>query len=1582
MQQPIGYNVPDVELQTATIRIQLGLRMLHARDMEGQTLRWCLRAIQESRQQPDFPWSTLRTPPPDARSSFADAVTTSLQQVHLCIRTDSTLYPDRPSQECHWERGLIHTTPAWAREALALLLRRLQHPTCADLQHRRNWPKFRDLQRFFADTPSPDLPPITRIPLWRHFTTPFGGPPVPSYAAISDGTGDGVIGACHLSDASDLATIIRLDAGDTAGEAELVGLVVSHASLQARQAPRAEGRKFSDCQSAIALWEKARAPTFDPMLRPHGRAAILQLFISTQQPYTPHQDWPCSWIPGHSDDEDPDSIDEESKPYFDAHVICDNLATESKKLPALSLVTGFEVDYLFFLGDASGCRCFTPLATHVAALRVSPDYHAQQTQRARVHNLGTSWRNIPMADLDIPEYSTPWDSRKACDPHKRDCHNSDTLTAQLLDLPQLKPAAIHGHGRAAIPCRMDILGGLFTLTESDTNPISGRPTLGTCIFCCRGEPDTLLHALHECPMDRWTDLPTNWPQQAAQLIHTRFEVNSLAAILHLGCPLDLSEPSRPPATDRSTKRKRPQRTMQIVPYTEVRRAQLERSTTPLNETGAHRWFAAMNCSIREKEHALRQAARTSDADMPAAQLLRAALVKQQTLLAEERQLWQQSNRLLAHEDEASDMDRTLGLESRAAPDSGGATFPTAWAGVPTIHLSDQQESAAWPAPPPDSWLFAGLVTNAGHLQALASYGVTHRVPMLAILGCGLDSMHAPADRLEWPLPHEFTIPAANYSAQFLDSLGTPGHATASLCLLPWGQPNPILPAWLRLWPLLYSGHSDSAAHVRHDTDGARLRTQLVQEFQSRPDVQWWRDCPPGATGQAQAAGIWTKELGCKLRGSMTQRAAAQLYACHYWNVGANAASIRDCRAATASAICSLRPPSLSTADLTQLQRFARPLPSRPQPARHHGWHGPLLSRVNLATVIDPGTGLPVVYTPPRKHHQLGPVTAMYHTLLKAAAAWVSANTLTSALPNAAWNAWIQRGVCAVPTCTSTPDTAQLHGFVLPTGHLLCQTCFEVWETAIKGQLQITAAQPCAKDAKGNCTGCTLTSSHSRLGLRRQFIRSHLRDLCHCLFRHLPSNTANRLVIILHRELRDLHLTLDKEHLLGIPASIYGSLLGWFSWHYSRATPVPIASTTAKDPAPSEHWATACYNALCVVDLRQPTAKSRTSEESSMELTLNQAPALRAIHATLADHCGASTVALQTQINRQNFRRDYGLDDTPLPEPADNSIGSHQDACCSICNRTDEDAWGEADGRDDNLLQLWNCIPCAQWFHDECLPEETRDSLPERAMTEEDLDANPGWRCPDCVAGKRFAINRILEIVRTEAGRYRLVLDYIGYPYYECELPTLLTDTKMALGADALTEAYQRHELQRTHRSLLFCAIALLDAMDQTEPLKQFGLHFKLVHSDPRLYLISHRSLGQRGLSTAEASTYNMLGDSHEEVDLKKGRGEAATLALSKHWARDQCNPLPNAQNPSLACEGAKLGCRADPRSAYTGAAHEDRDWRSLPGHAAADGLYSASYLGAIWSAVRMEWHFSHAINTFAAGASYSVQKAQTAIVLW
>jgi hypothetical protein len=118
------------------------------------------------------------------------------------------------------------------------------------------------------------------------------------------------------------------------------------------------------------------------------------------------------------------------------------------------------------------------------------------------------------------------------------------------------------------------------------------------------------------------------------------------------------------------------------------------------------------------------------------------------------------------------------------------------------------------------------------------------------------------------------------------------------------------------------------------------------------------------------------------------------------------------------------------------------------------------------------------------------------------------------------------------------------------------------------------------------------------------------------------------------------------------------------------------------------------------------------------------------------------------------------------------------------------------------------------------------------------------------------------------------------------------------------------------------------------------------------------------------------------VDLKKGRGKAAALALPVRWAMDQCNPFPNARNPSVACEGARSHCRAGPRSAYTGAAHEVRDRRLHTANAAADGLYSASYFGAIWSSSRTKLYFSHAINPLAAGASYSVQWTQTTTVLW
>ena len=106
-----------------------------------------------------------------------------------------------------------------------------------------------------------------------------------------------------------------------------------------------------------------------------------------------------------------------------------------------------------------------------------------------------------------------------------------------------------------------------------------------------------------------------------------------------------------------------------------------------------------------------------------------------------------------------------------------------------------------------------------------------------------------------------------------------------------------------------------------------------------------------------------------------------------------------------------------------------------------------------------------------------------------------------------------------------------------------------------------------------------------------------------------------------------------------------------------------------------------------------------------------------------------------------------------------------------------------------------------------------------------------------------------------------MLEYIGYNFYELDKCSVL-DVMDQVGKGALIEAYQRHELTRNTRSLLYCVLALLDALDQEEPLKNFGLHVKMTHDDPKLYLVSHASLAKRGFSVGQANVYHMLAPEH------------------------------------------------------------------------------------------------------------------------
>ena len=100
------------------------------------------------------------------------------------------------------------------------------------------------------------------------------------------------------------------------------------------------------------------------------------------------------------------------------------------------------------------------------------------------------------------------------------------------------------------------------------------------------------------------------------------------------------------------------------------------------------------------------------------------------------------------------------------------------------------------------------------------------------------------------------------------------------------------------------------------------------------------------------------------------------------------------------------------------------------------------------------------------------------------------------------------------------------------------------------------------------------------------------------------------------------------------------------------------------------------------------------------------------------------------------------------------------------------------------------------------------------------------------------MSRILELARmdsgSETGQYRLLLEYLGDSFYELDKHSVL-DVMDHVGRGALIEAYQRHEITvtRNTRSLLFCVLALLDALDQGEPLRTLGLHVKMTHDDSR-----------------------------------------------------------------------------------------------------------------------------------------------------
>jgi hypothetical protein len=95
---------------------------------------------------------------------------------------------------------------------------------------------------------------------------------------------------------------------------------------------------------------------------------------------------------------------------------------------------------------------------------------------------------------------------------------------------------------------------------------------------------------------------------------------------------------------------------------------------------------------------------------------------------------------------------------------------------------------------------------------------------------------------------------------------------------------------------------------------------------------------------------------------------------------------------------------------------------------------------------------------------------------------------------------------------------------------------------------------------------------------------------------------------------------------------------------------------------------------------------------------------------------------------------------------------------------------------------------------------------------------PPWRCEECVKKDQYAVQRILEVVRGEDGKFYLLLEYLGYRYLEARLESRLVDRN-----SELRRAYREHANTRTSISMLYFAGAILDAMWHGQSLKELGM---------------------------------------------------------------------------------------------------------------------------------------------------------------
>ena len=131
--------------------------------------------------------------------------------------------------------------------------------------------------------------------------------------------------------------------------------------------------------------------------------------------------------------------------------------------------------------------------------------------------------------------------------------------------------------------------------------------------------------------------------------------------------------------------------------------------------------------------------------------------------------------------------------------------------------------------------------------------------------------------------------------------------------------------------------------------------------------------------------------------------------------------------------------------------------------------------------------------------------------------------------------------------------------------------------------------------------------------------------------------------------------------------------------------------------------------------------------------------------------------------------------------------------------------------------------------------EDRSTLPDMPIENVEDGVAPPWRCQACVKNDKYAVQRVVEVMRAENGQVFLLVEYLGYRFLEGRPNTWLEDKK-----GELSLAYKDHATERSTHDMLYCGGALLDAMRSGQDLKALGLETKLVTRKRGMYLVTPR----------------------------------------------------------------------------------------------------------------------------------------------